>query len=171
MPGVNTWFPTSKRPDPPKPNVDDSFVSCPNDDGKSFTTSDGTFYSVKCQLHTIAANTPSDKIKTVSTETFALCMEACSEEEGCISVDYVARTGDHKVKDCDLFKSGGGDTPTTSCASSELLLTLVMVPEQSVDILQSRSTPPGLSTRPLKITLTRDQSCVALNVLSQTAKL
>lgn len=113
--GVNTWFPTSKRPDP---SEDPTFHSCPNDDGKTFNAEDGTFFRVKCQVHTIASNNPADKIQTVPTESIQDCMEACSTTKGCLSVDYVQRNGDHKLKDCDLYKTGGGDTPETSCASS-----------------------------------------------------
>jgi hypothetical protein len=117
---VNTWFPITKRPDP---NEDPNFHTCPQDDGKTFTTADGTFFRVNCEVHGIAANTPdTSTIKKLTTETFADCMEACSKEAGCISVDYSARPGDHPDKECILFRTGGGDTPTTSCARSMLTL-------------------------------------------------
>ncbi|KAI9647320.1 hypothetical protein NHQ30_003705 [Ciborinia camelliae] len=139
MSRVNTWFPITKRPDPPPP----LFKSCPDDDGKTYSTKDGTFYRIKCRVHTMyvfihtlglsslftdpeinassAANTPSDLIKTVpSTESIQACMEACSNTQGCLSVDYVQRVGDHKLKDCDLYKSGGEDPPDTTCASKSV---------------------------------------------------
>lgn len=121
MAGVHTWFPVTTPTDPVVTEEDIVFKSCPADDGKTFTTTDGTFYRVKCQAHTIASNTPADKLKTVTAESFTECMEKCSETLECISIDYVARTGDHVVKTCDLYKTGGGESPTTTCQSSKFL--------------------------------------------------
>lgn len=45
-------------------------------------------------------------------------MERCVAESSCLSIDYVAREGnDHAVNNCAVFRSRGGDTPTSSCAT------------------------------------------------------
>ena len=45
-------------------------------------------------------------------------MERCSAGASCLSIDCVAREGtDHAVNNCVLFRSGGGDTPTSSRAT------------------------------------------------------
>jgi len=58
-------------------------------------------------------------------------MEQCSAEPGCLSIDYVARAGgDHTVNDCVLFRSGGGDTPTSSCAKKTNDMAYVIDPPE-----------------------------------------
>ncbi|KAF3049522.1 hypothetical protein E8E11_009055 [Didymella keratinophila] len=114
MTGVNTWFPTEKRPGPPP---DPNSPNCPQSNNTTYTTSDGTFYRLFCSVHTIAESYPAEKIRKTQAVSYAACMEQCSAEPGCLSIDYVARPGgDHTVNDCVLFRSGGGDTPTSSCA-------------------------------------------------------
>lgn len=48
-------------------------------------------------------------------------MDLCAAEPGCVSVDFVARTGDHVLKTCDLYLSGGGEAPSGTCATSKFL--------------------------------------------------
>lgn len=55
------------------------------------------------------------RIRNAHAESYAACMEQCSLEPGCLSIDYAARRGGHTLNDCVLFRSGGGDTPTSTC--------------------------------------------------------
>ena len=58
-------------------------------------------------------------------------MELCSAEPGCLSIDYVARPGkDHTVGDCTLFRTGGGNTPTTTCGTKTMGMAYVIDPPE-----------------------------------------
>ncbi|KAF2625147.1 hypothetical protein BU25DRAFT_460617 [Macroventuria anomochaeta] len=116
MKGVNTWFPIEKRS---SPSPDLHTPTCPTSNNTTYSTSDGTFYRLFCSIHSISANHPTtDTIRTTQAASYAEYMEKCSAEPGCLSVDYVARTGtDHTLNTCTLFRTGGGDTPTTSCGT------------------------------------------------------
>ncbi|KAH6680620.1 hypothetical protein B0J14DRAFT_531980 [Halenospora varia] len=109
---IHTWFPTEKRPDPnePKPDpVEKAVPLCPLEDGGTYTSEDGTFFKVACGVHTIAESSKATElIRSEKAETFGECMDLCAAEAGCVSVDFVARTGDHVLKTCDLYLIGEG---------------------------------------------------------------
>lgn len=79
---------------------------------KTYTAADGTFFKVHYQARSIAGYSASTKIRKATDGSFKGCMKSCSAEPGCTSVDYAARLGtDHRVKECTLFRTGGGDNP------------------------------------------------------------
>lgn len=144
---------------------------CPGDNGKTYTAEDGTFFKVACQIHTIAADNPATElIRSTTAETLRECMEICSKEPTCLSIDHVNRPGGHRLKSCDLYKSGGGVTPTTPCGDSIALPEplLLMFTDPQMQKPQIWRIP---LIHPRKISLMRDPLCVAQNVRLPTVKL
>lgn len=138
--GIHTWFPVTKRPDPPSTKAP---IICPRGTGKECTSPGGKVFKVSCETHTIGERTQMSKIKTVNKlQTLEQCMDACGETTDCkrqvnqtsgfspmfesahrlwifltaFSVDFIARNGDHVTGDCGLYKLGGS---ATSCRTSK----------------------------------------------------
>lgn len=118
------WYPTQKRPDPVTPN---KVPECPKDDNTTYTATDGTFFRVRCERHTKAANSKdTDLIRKIPGTTFQQCMELCSREPGCLSIDYVGRPNgappeEHVLQDCYLYRTGAEvEDPTVPCGTKTM---------------------------------------------------
>ncbi|KAI9647324.1 hypothetical protein NHQ30_003709 [Ciborinia camelliae] len=122
LPGTHTWFPLEERkqrpdteyrtpPECPAPKIalaesvtaSASFTAdgeCPNNDGKTFLTPQGTYFQVKCG----AQNTASIAIPgSRPLHDFAECMTACADIPECKSVTF---NGGKPNWDCKFFETG-----------------------------------------------------------------
>ncbi|KAI0203467.1 WSC domain-containing protein [Astrocystis sublimbata] len=74
-------FATSTTPRPTSTSV---AVTCPADDGKTYTASTGTRFNVQCGTDHAGGDMPSPNPAYVSD--FTSCLETCAKREGCMSV-------------------------------------------------------------------------------------
>ncbi|KFY41684.1 hypothetical protein V495_04833 [Pseudogymnoascus sp. VKM F-4514 (FW-929)] len=78
--------------------ADTNVAVCPTSDNSVYYTSDGTFFKIQCNHHLWTTT-----IQTTTAPTFQECIDKCSQENTCNSVNYDAPNG----RGCSLLSSTG----------------------------------------------------------------